>query len=49
MCPTVSTGCWNTRTHVLLQLTEIHLDPEFLSDVTGCQKTQVSDCTSSTV
>jgi len=25
------------------------LEPKFLSDVTGCRKTQVSDCPSSTV
>ena len=31
------------------QLTEILFDHKFLSDVTGCRKSQVSDCTSSTV
>ena len=41
------TECWNTQ--VLLQLTEILWDHKFGSDVTGCLKTQVSDCTSSTV
>ena len=40
-------ACRNTQ--VLFQLTEILLDHQFLSDVTGCRKTQVSDCTSSTV
>jgi hypothetical protein len=28
---------------------EIFWDLEFLSEVTGCRKTQVSDCTGSTV
>ena len=41
------TGCWITQ--VLLKLTGILCDHKFLLDVTGCQKTQVSDCTSSTV
>jgi hypothetical protein len=41
------TGFWNTL--VLFLLLEIPLDHKFLSDVTGCRKTQVSDCTSSTV
>ena len=31
------------------QLTELLWDHTFLSDVTGCRKTQVSDCTGSTV
>ena len=39
------TGCRNTQ--LLYQLTEILWDHEFLSDVTGCWKAQVSDCTSS--
>ena len=41
------TGCWNTQ--VLFQLTEILWNHKFLLDVTGCQKTQVSICTSYTV
>jgi hypothetical protein len=41
------TGCQNTQ--VLIKLTEILWDHTFLSDVPGCRKTQVSDCTSSTV
>ena len=41
------TECRNTR--ILFQLTEIIGDPKFMSDVTGCRKPQVSDCTSSTV
>jgi len=41
------TGCQNTQ--VLFQLTEMLWDHKFLSDVTGCRKTQVSDCTNSTV
>jgi hypothetical protein len=40
-------GCGNTQ--VLFSLTEILWEHKFLSDVTGCRKTQVSDCTSSTV
>jgi hypothetical protein len=39
--------CRNTQ--VLFELTEILWDYNILSDVTGCQKTQVSDCASSTV
>jgi hypothetical protein len=42
-----STGCRNTQ--VLFILTELLWAHKFLSDVTGCQKTQVSDCTGSTV
>jgi len=30
-------------------LTELLWDHKFMSDVTGCRKTQVSDCTGSTV
>ena len=44
------TGCQNTQ--LLFQLTEILGDHKFLSDhemSTGCQKTLVSDCTSSTI
>jgi hypothetical protein len=41
------TGCRNTQ--VLFQLTELLWDHKFLSDVTGCWKTQVSDCTGYTV
>ena len=41
------TGCQNTQ--VLIKLTEILWDHTFLSDVPGCRKTQVSDCTSSTL
>ena len=41
------TGCQNTQ--VLIKLTEILWDHTFLSDVPGCRKTQVSDCTSSTI
>jgi hypothetical protein len=37
------------NTQFLLYLTEILWDHKFLSDVTGCRKTQVSDCTSCTV
>jgi len=37
------------NTQVLSWLTEILRDRKFLLDVTGCRKTQVSDCTSSTV
>ena len=33
----------------LSYLTEILWDLKFLSDVTGCRKTQMSDCTGSTV
>jgi hypothetical protein len=40
-------GCRNTR--VLSYLIEILSDHKFLPDVTGCRKTPVSDCTSSTV
>ena len=40
-------GCRNTQ--VLFQLTKIPWDHTFLLDVSGCWKTQVSDCTSSTV
>ena len=41
------TGCRNTQ--VLFILTELLWDHKFLSDVRGCRKTQVSDCTGSTV
>jgi hypothetical protein len=41
------TGCRNTQ--VLFELTQILLEFKFLSDVTGCRKTRVSDCTGSTV
>ena len=41
------TGWRNTQ--VLFMLTELLWDHKFLSDVTGCRKTQVSDCTGSTV
>ena len=41
------TAGWNTQ--VLSQLTEILSDHKYLSDVTGCQKTQVWDYTGSTV
>ena len=41
------TGCRNTQ--VLFMLTELLWDHKFLSDVRGCRKTQVSDCTGSTV
>ena len=41
------TGCQNTQ--VLFQLTEILWDRKCLSDVTQCRKTQVSDCTDSTI
>ena len=37
------------NTQVLFQLTEILWGRKNLLDVTGCRKTQVSDCTSSTV
>jgi len=39
--------CQNTQ--VLFMLTELLRDPTFLLDVTGCRKTQVSDCTGFTV
>ena len=41
------TGCRNAQ--VLFMLTELLWDDKSLSDIEGCQKTQVSDCTSSTV
>jgi hypothetical protein len=41
------TGCEGTR--VLFWLTEILGHHKFFLDVTGCRKSQVSDCTSSTV
>ena len=41
------TGCQNTQ--VLFWLTEILWDYTFLSDVKGCRKTQVSNCTGCTV
>jgi hypothetical protein len=41
------TGWRNTQ--VLFMLTELLWDHKFLSDVTGCWKTRVSDCTGSTV
>jgi hypothetical protein len=41
------TGCRNTM--VLFYLTEILCDHKVLSDVTGCQKTQVSDLHSLTI
>ena len=37
------------NTQVLSWLTELLRDRKLLLDVTGCRKTQVSDCTSSTV
>ena len=46
-CVIDCTVCWNTQ--ILFWLTEILWDHKFMWDVTGCQKTQVSDCTSSTV
>ena len=41
------TGCRNAQ--VLFMLTELLWDDKSLLDVTGCQKTQVSDCTGSIV
>ena len=41
------TGCHNAQ--VLFMLTVLLSDDESLSDVAECQKTQVSDCTGSTV
>ena len=41
------TGC--RYTPVLFMLTELLWDHKFMSDVTGCQKIQVSVCTGSTV
>ena len=41
------TACRNTQ--VLLLVNRNTRDHQFLWDVTGCWKTQVSDCTSSTV
>jgi hypothetical protein len=37
---------WNLFKPTFFQLTEILWDLNFLSDVTGCQKTQLSGCTS---
>ena len=41
------TGCRSTQ--VLFMLTELLCGHKFLSDVTRCRKTRVSDCTGSTV
>jgi hypothetical protein len=40
---------WNTQVFVTKNIKEIFWDLKFLSEVTGCRKTQVSDRTGSTV
>ena len=44
-----SDRCRNTRGFLTKNVKEIFWDLKFLSEVTGCQKTQVSDRTGSTV
>jgi hypothetical protein len=44
-----SDRCRNTQGFLTKNVKEIFWDLEFLSEVTGCRKTQVSDCTGSTV
>ena len=44
-----SDRCRNTQGFLTKNVKEIFWDLEFLSEVTGCGKTQVSDCTGSAV
>ena len=43
------TGCGILKVFLTKNVKEIFWDLKFLSEVTGCQKTQVSDHTGSTV
>ena len=44
-----SDRCRNTQGFLTKNVKEIFWDLNFLSEVTGCRKTQVSECTGSTV
>jgi hypothetical protein len=43
------TGCGILKVFLTNNVKEIFWDLKFLSEVTGCRKTQVLDCTGSTV